>query len=278
MRGSPSPTACAGEVDPDAWAAGVAAEGDAVLIADGGCASGWVCCIRTVALGIDGFAEGATWMRVVSFLGEAGLTVTPAVPAIGAPGAGLSGIVVAFKGMVTVFGGSVGGLGAPGADTGLMPIGGAGMLGGGGTLEGGEGIAGGTDTGGTVIGGTVAGAGAAAEESGMRVVSFFGSPIFAVSPDFGGSVILTVSFFGELGASSDMADFVFRFSISSRGKCVNPIRCVRALFLRLAVFLAAFSGSRLRSADESIGNWRSGLHRLTSGRTAARRRPRGRRA
>lgn len=60
MRGSPSPTACAGEVDADAWAAGVAAEGDAVLIADGGCASGWVCCIRTVALGIDGFAEGAT--------------------------------------------------------------------------------------------------------------------------------------------------------------------------------------------------------------------------
>lgn len=213
-------------------------------------------------------------MRVVSFLGEAGLTVTPAVPAIGAPGAGLSGIVVAFKGMVTVFGGSVGGLGAPGApgaDAGLMPVGGAGMLGGGGTLEGGEGIADGT-----VAGGTLAVAGA--EESGMRVVSFFGSPIFAVSPDFGGSVILTVSFFGELGASSGMADFVFRFSISSRGKRVNPIRCVRALFLRLAVFLAAFSGSRLRSADESIGNWRSGLHRLTSGRTAARRRPRGRRA
>lgn len=226
--------------------AGVPAEGEDVRMAGAGaCASGCVCCMRTVAFGIVGFAAGATWMRVVSFFGEPGFMVAPrpgaavgAAGVPGAPGAGFNGIVIVlggsvggFCGSVGGFGGNVGGFGTPGAETGLKPTGAEGMLGGGGTDDGGGGIVGVSGTDGA---------------SAIFVVSFFGPGTLmrAVSPAFGGSVIFTVSFFGEPGAgvSSGIKKSVRWFCISSRGKRVNPIRRdarrVRARLFFLAVFQA----------------------------------------
>jgi hypothetical protein len=191
--------------------------------------SGWVCCIFTVALGRAGAALfGASLgrlMRAVSFFGDDGFVMTPdaggagcgTAPDGGAGGAGLRGTVGLPEN-----GGGFGG--------GVDPLTGRESGGGAGGLEGrliGGGIA--PEPGRITLEVSFLGAGPDSCEAASGTLTRTVSRLAMGSSDFGGNVILMVSFLSDSsswgvvaeGFSSAMAWYLDRSSISIAGQSVN---------------------------------------------------------